>query len=116
MSGAGTFPQAFAELEPFAGWALSTETARNHKRIASTQAEIEAFADAMIPRLDAIATHLARYRLDDLPGPERRLFYMLLTVAEVAPCVEGYRAPTVPEGYDSRRFAAQEEFPLRPRA
>lgn len=116
MTGAAAFPQPFAELEPFAGWALATETGRNHKRIASTQAEIEAFAQAMIPRLDAIAAHLAGYRLDDLPDPERRLFHLLLSVAEVAPCVEGYRAPTVPDGYDSRRFSAQEEFPLRPRA
>lgn len=108
-------PPAFADLEPFAAWALPSETARNGKRITSSQAELEAFAAAMMPRLDAICGYVDGAGLDALPDDAARLFCMLLAVAEVAPSVEGYRQPTVPDGYDSRRFQAQEDAPLRPR-
>ena len=110
-----TLPAGFADLEPYAEWAQATETARNHKRIDSTQADIEAFANAMLPRLDMICSYLDAYPLDTMPEDTRRLYYMLLSVAEVAPSTEGYHAPSVPYGYDSRRFQAQEDFPLRPR-
>jgi hypothetical protein len=116
MNGLGTqLPAAFADLEPYAAWGHATETARNHYRIDRTQAEIEAFANAMLPRLDAICSYLDAYTLAALPADARRLYDMLLCVAEVSPSTEGYHAPRVPYGYDSRRFQAQEDFPLRPR-
>ncbi|HXF33095.1 MAG TPA: hypothetical protein VN603_00885 [Candidatus Acidoferrales bacterium] len=108
-------PGDFSDLEPFSAWGLATETARNHKRIDCEQAEIEAFAHAMLPRLDAVCDYLDAFSLDALPEDARRLYFMLVAVAEIAPCVEGYGSPRVPNGYDSRRFRAQEDFPLRPR-
>jgi hypothetical protein len=113
---AGTqLPAGFADLEPFVAWAQATETARNHHRIDATQVDIEAFANAMLPRLAAICSYLDAYPLETMPADARRLYSMLLCVAEVAPSTEGYHAPRVPYGYDSRRFQAQEDFPLRPR-
>ncbi len=108
-------PHGFGEFEPFIAWAGETETLRNHYRIDRTQDEIEAFAAAIVPRLAAICEYLDTYPLDDMPADARRLYYLMLSVAEVAPSVEGYRAPSVPYGHDSRRFKAQEDFPLRPR-
>ncbi len=46
------FPAAFAELEPFAEWAIPTERARYAKRVASTMDELQAFYDAAFPRID----------------------------------------------------------------
>jgi hypothetical protein len=111
----GMLPSGFGDLEPFAGWALATETQRNHKHIDASQAEIEAFAQAVLARVDAICAYLAAYPLDSMPDDARRLYDLLLSLAEVAPSVEGYHAPRVPYGFDSRRFQAQEDFPLRPR-
>jgi hypothetical protein len=108
-------PAEFADLEQYADWAQPTETLRNHKRIDMTQEAIVAFSDAMVPRLDAICAYLDAFPLDDMPADARSLYYMMLSVAEVAPSVEGYHAPSVPYGYDSRLFRAQESFPLRPR-
>ena len=48
-----TFPPQFADLEPFAGWAVPTERARYAKRLASTMDELQAFYDAAFPRLEA---------------------------------------------------------------
>ena len=116
MRGVGTaLPDDFADLEPYSDWAQPTETTRNHKRIDSSQAEIEAFANAMLPLLDAICSYLDAYPLNEMPDAARRLYYLLLSVAEVSPSIEGYHTPRVPYGYDSRRFKAQEDFPLRPR-
>lgn len=108
-------PAEFADLEAFADWALPTETQRNHKRIAETQAAIEHFTATMLPRLDVICAYLDAFPLDAMPADARLLYYMMLSVAECSPSVEGYHEPAVPYGYDSRQFKAQESFPLRPR-
>jgi hypothetical protein len=115
MSAAQLLPDGFADLEPFLPWSGETETARNHYRIDRVQSEIEAFTAVVVPRLPAICEFLDAFPLDDMPDDARRLYYLMLSVAEVAPSVEGYHAPSVPYGYDSRRFQAQEDFPLRPR-
>ncbi len=111
----GILPSEFAALEPFAHWALSTETARNHHRYESTVADIEAFVDAMLARFDEIVARLNEFPLDAMPPQWQRLYWMLLSVAEVAPAVEFYHRPDVPDGYDTHRFVADEDFPLRPR-
>jgi hypothetical protein len=109
-------PNEFAMLEPFAAWALTSETERNRRRLASTQAEIVGFVEAMLPQVDAIAAYLdklpAEAKLADEP---ERLMCLLLSLAEVAPAIEAYRAPAVVDGYESSRFAAVEGFRLRPR-
>ena len=108
-------PEAFHDLEPHADWALPTETARSARRQASSQAELEAFAKAVTPRLDDIAAYLNDFQLDAMPPPALALFHMMLSVAEVAPSVESYRRPAVPFGFQSTRFKPQEDSPLRPR-
>ena len=47
-----TLPPEFADLEPFADWALETEAERYAKRLASTMDELQAFYDAAFPRLE----------------------------------------------------------------
>ncbi len=46
------FPADFADLEPFADWALPSEGDRYAKRIASSMDELQAFYDAAFPRLE----------------------------------------------------------------
>lgn len=108
-------PHAFAHLEPYVDWALRSETERNRRRLASSQAAIMDFAQAVL----ASAADIAAY-IDALPKVERgseeneRLLCLLLSLAEVAPAVEFYHQPAVVDGYDSARFAAQETHKLRP--
>lgn len=108
-------PSEFQELEPYADWALPTETERNTKRIHSSQAQLARFADAMLPRVDAITSHIDGLGSTSLPEKSERLYLMLLSLAEVAPAIEYYGQPTVIDGYDSRRFVADETHKLRPR-
>jgi hypothetical protein len=109
-------PPDFAALEPFAGWCLATETERNHRRVSSRFEDIAAFADAMLPQVEAITHYLdARQAEGPLPEEARRLFHLLLSLAEVAPAIEAYQPQaTVIDGYESARFAPDETHRLRP--
>jgi len=106
-------PAGFAELEPYLEWALPTETQRNQRRVRSAQADVEAFANAILPRAEDIA-RLVDATPEPLPPSVENLFLMLLSLAEVAPAIESYGQPTVIDGYDSARFVADETHILRP--
>jgi hypothetical protein len=69
----------------------------------------------MLGRVDEIVTYLNGFPLDGMPSSAANLYHMLLSLAEVAPAIEFYGQPTVVDGFDSRRFAAEEDFVLRPR-
>ncbi|HSV84536.1 MAG TPA: hypothetical protein VLK85_35485 [Ramlibacter sp.] len=107
-------PAAFADLAAHAAWCLPTETERNRRRNASTLAELLAFRDAILPRVDAIVRHLNGFPLAGMPPAQANLMHMLLSLAEIAPAVECYHQPGVPDGYDPARFVADEQFVMRP--
>ena len=114
-------PDPFKDLEPFvATWALATETERNQKRLASAMTEIQAFYNAMMPRMEAVLTYLSQFPLEriseearTLPEETQRLLYLALSVVEVAPAVEPYKQPGVIDGFDSRRFVPEHEAAKR---
>jgi hypothetical protein len=98
------FPEPFADLAHYLVWSLPTERERSAKRQASTMAEINAFYQAMLPRMEAVLSYLAQYPLEHIPPDVQRLFYLALALAEIAPAVENYGQPSVVEGYDVARF------------
>jgi hypothetical protein len=98
------FPAPFAELEPFAAWALATESQRARKRRGSTMAEIRALYDTVLPRMEAILDYLNPLPLDNMPDDAQRLLHLTLALAEVAPAVELFNQPLVTDGYDPERF------------
>lgn len=105
-------PTQFSELEPFATeWALAATIERHRKRLGSSMAEIKAFYDRMLPRMDAVITYLIQFPLDGMPQDNRRLLYLALSLAEVAPAVECYGQPGVIDGFEAARFVPGEERP-----
>src|SRR5262245_56269168 len=97
-------PETFQDLELFAEWALATEKERNHKRLSSSMEEIQAFYDAILPRMEVVIEYLNRFPLDTMPADAQRLLYLTLSLAEVAPAVELFKQPSVVDGYDAARF------------
>lgn len=98
-------PEPFAALAPFVPvWALASEVERHGRRRASSMAELRAFYDAMLPRMPAILGYLAARPADGLGTEDERLLRLTLSLAEVAPAVELFNSPTVPDAVDSRRF------------
>ena len=110
-------PEAFASLQPFVTtWALATETERNIQRHTAGMPSINAFKDAILPQADTIEGWLNQNTLDQVAENDaaRTLMNLLLSLAEIAPAVEFYNQPAVIDGYDPRRFAADETFVMHP--
>ena len=100
-------PEAFADLTPFLDWALPTPDERQTRRRTATRAELKAFYDAVLPRLEAILAAVDAYPLGGLPEGLRPLYYLALLLAEVAPHIELYGgAPGVPFAFEETRFIA----------
>jgi hypothetical protein len=99
-------PEAFADLCPWLEWSLATESERSAKRQASAFEDIQAFYDALLPRMDAVLTFLSDYPPNDNPQDVERLFHLSLSLAEVASAVENYGQASVVDGYDVARFVA----------
>jgi len=99
-------PEPFRDLEPFAGWALATEKERNRKRLASTMEEIQAFYDAILPRMEAVIAYLNQFPLDAMPADAQRLLSLTFSLAEISTAVELFKQPSVVDGYDASRFVA----------
>lgn len=90
-------PQEFAELEPFADWALHGEQARYDKRVNSTIDELQAFYDAAFPFLDKAREHLEKVSLDTINDEDKRLTWLFCALCTVSFPVEVWRQPRVPD-------------------
>ncbi len=90
-------PADFADLEPFADWALEFEGERYAKRLSSTMAELEAFYDAAFPRLSDSTDYLTALGLDDISDEDRNLLWLFASLVTVSFPVEVWRQPRVPD-------------------
>ena len=90
-------PPDFADLEPYADWALPTEGARYAKRLDSTMDELQAFYDAAFPRLEAATDYLEQFGMDTLPEDGKRLLWLFGSLVTVSFPVEVWRQPRVPD-------------------
>jgi len=97
-------PSGFSDLERFAQWVLPTSVERNRKRLESSMDEINAFYNAMLPRLQEILAHLDQFSLQEMPQDARRLLFLSLSLAEVSIAVELFHEPKVTGGCDPERF------------
>ena len=104
----GVLPQGFAELERFAPkWTVGTQAQRQRVRGGSTAEELRIFYDAMLPRLEEALDLADQYPRGEIPHDVEQLFFMTLSLAEVAPHVELYNGnPHVPYSFDESRFNA----------
>jgi len=90
-------PAQFADLEPYAGWALPSEHDRYGKRIASTMDELQAFYDAAFPRLDDGADYLQSVAIEGISEEDRNLLWLFSSLVTVSFPVEAWRQPRVPD-------------------
>jgi len=106
-----TLPTDFADLEPFADWALPTERERYAKRLASTMDELQAFYDTAFPRLDDAMAYLDDFELDALPEDAARLLWLFSALVTVSFPVEVWRQPKVPDAGASSIDSVYEPSP-----
>jgi hypothetical protein len=92
-----TFPAQFADLEPFADWALPSEADRYGKRLASSMDELQAFYDAVFPRMEESTDYLRSVQLEGISDEDRNLLWLFEAVVTVSFPVEVWRQPRVPD-------------------
>ena len=92
-----TLPAAFAELEPFADWALPSEADRYAKRLQSSMDELQTFYDVAFPRLEDGAEYLKGVALDGISDEDRSLLHLFEALVTVSFPVEVWRQPRVPD-------------------
>ena len=90
-------PPDFADLEPFAGWALPSERDRYAKRLESTMDELQAFYDVAFPRLEGSVDYLRSIELDGISEQDQNLLWLFASLVTVSFPVEVWRQPRVPE-------------------
>ena len=90
-------PTDFADLEPFADWALETEAERYAKRLDSTMEELQAFYDAAFPCLEAAMKYLDDLDFNALPEDATRLLWLCYSLINASFPVEVWRQPRVPD-------------------
>ena len=90
-------PTDFADLEPFADWALETEAERYAKRLASSMDELQAFYDVAFPRLPDAMAYLDALDLQALPEDATRLLWLCYSLVNASFPVEVWRQPRVPD-------------------
>ena len=92
-----TFPAPFADLEPFAAWALPTEHERYARRLSSSMDDLQALYDAAFPRLEAMLDYLDGLELRSLPDDAARLLWLCYSLVNASFPVEVWRQPRVPD-------------------
>lgn len=99
-------PANFAVLEPFvATWAKGTGKQRHVARLHATTAELQSFYDAILPQMRDLLAALDQYQLGQLPEELRKLYWLSLSFAEVAPHIELYKGSVgVPYAFAEERF------------
>ena len=94
---ANVLPAEFADLEPFADWAVHGAGARYDKRVSSTMDELQTFYDAAFPRTEDALAYLEKFDVDDLPEDGKRLLWLYCALVTISFPVEAWRQPRVPD-------------------
>jgi hypothetical protein len=97
-TGPGRLPAEFAELEPFLDqWDLPGTNERYARRLASSIGELESFFEVMMPRVARVSAYLDGKSFADYSDADRRLARLMFALGVVAPAVELFKRPTVPD-------------------
>lgn len=97
-------PNGFQELEPFvAAWARPTFSERYGQRLANSYAELKAFYDRILPRMDDIMRYVDNYQIGSMPPDALRLARLAQAFMVISPAAELFEQGAVPYGHDWTR-------------
>jgi hypothetical protein len=91
-------PGEFADLEPCAArWCLATERERWAERMASSMDDMQAFYDAILPRVPEAIAYCDKFPLDEMPDDAVALLRLVYSFVIVSFPVELWRQPYPPD-------------------
>jgi hypothetical protein len=96
-------PAQFADLEPFAKWSTSSEGERIREIETRSAEELQAFYNAVLPRLKDVIDYLNQFPLSNMPLGEMALFNLAKMMMEVATIVEHGRS-IIGQYFEIERF------------
>ena len=107
MSNLPRLPAAFPDLQDLVEeWAIEGAAALNQIRLERNMAQIDAFYQRLVGRMDALLAHLQTLPGDtELNDADRTLYNLACAYMEMAPAVELFRDPDVPDGFPAEKFA-----------
>ena len=89
----------FSELDPFLQiWGLPSSADRVARRATSSIDDLNAFYDAMLPRLEEVITYLNQFPPHEIPAADKPLADAALAMCEVDNAVRKWQAPTLSSG------------------
>jgi len=95
--GIPVLPSEFAELEPYAEkWCLATEAERWDARMSSSMEEMQAYYDAIFPRVTEAIAYCDTFPLDNMPDDAANLLRLVYSFIIVSFAVELWHQPYVP--------------------
>ncbi|WP_329351964.1 hypothetical protein OG226_41615 [Streptomyces sp. NBC_01261] len=99
-------PEEFADLERFLGrWRLRDSQERMAAMAAADIDELRELCAAVLPRIEAVVSHLNAFPLDNMPPREQALYELALTFAEVTHPVDlGWATPEVSDLFPNDRM------------
>ena len=93
-----SLPGEFAALESFAEkWCVATEGERWARRLSSSMAELQAFYDAILPRVPEAMAFCDKFPLHDMPPDAVNLLRMVYSFVIVSFPVELWSQAHVPD-------------------
>lgn len=105
------------DIDPFLpAWGLPTSHERLVKRANSTMDEIQAFYDAMMPRLEEIIEYLNQFPIAEIPEADQPLANAALAMCHVDNAVNKWKSPTLESGIDFRRLLEKAHLYDSPRS
>lgn len=108
-------PEPFKRLEPFATqWSIDDEASRNLKRISSTIESLREFYQALLPEMQSIIDYLRPLPLPKLNDQQLSLLNLAKMLMEVAPAIEIFNEPDVPNSFEPERFLILPPFANTP--
>lgn len=100
-------PEGFEPLARFSKWNLLTADQRTKARRESTEHELRAFYDGVLPHIENVLDECDKFELGKLPESHRGIFNIALSMAEIAPHIEFYKGEVgVPFAFEESRFVA----------
>ncbi|MGR8950692.1 MAG: hypothetical protein ACU84Q_21835, partial [Gammaproteobacteria bacterium] len=92
-------------------WVLPDSQARTNRRHSVAFEDIENFYQDMLKKADKALAYLQQKQLGELSEAEERLLKLMLSLAEIGPCVEWYQQNAVIDGFEPERFKLTVQLP-----
>jgi len=106
LTSRAVLPKEFLDLTDLVEeWALGTPQALNSKRLNSSIEQLDNLYSRLDQRMVSIMSYLKKFSVsEEMPEAVDTLYRLARAFMEIAPAVELFRDPDIPDGFPSEKF------------